>query len=328
MKVKIYIKMLVTIIVIVTVLSATTGAEDLGTVFSYQGRLETAGSPPLSGSYDFQFRVHDTPLVGTGTPIGDPMAEPNVPVTEGIFTVQLNPDPGGTDPNLFNGEVRYLEIAVRKTGSAESYYTISPRQRIHAAPYAITASSARWLRGRSSTEKVVYVDDAGNVGIGTTNPRGKLEVSHDGVTANLVVDSNGNVGIGTTDPGVNRLRVEGDIDITGALKINNKRPIKFAKYSWLPFLSGNWYPNQNEINFDTNVPYNEYAAAIVGFNSGEWDINENSEQSHIRVYVKREATGTWWIHVRENAHNYYPDWEVWVMYVHMSLVEGLYGYNY
>jgi microcystin-dependent protein len=159
-------------------LAGVSWAEDpnLGTVFSYQGRLETAGSPPLNGSYDFKFRVYDTDEVGAGTPIGDPMSEPNIPVTEGIFTVQLNPDPSGTIPNLFNGEVRYLEIAVRKTGSAESYFTISPRQRINAAPYAITASSARWLRGRNSTEKVVYVDDAGNVGIGTTSPSDALEV--------------------------------------------------------------------------------------------------------------------------------------------------------
>ena len=159
-------------------LSAAIRAEDpnLATVFSYQGRLETAGSgDPLSGSYDFKFRVYDTPLVGTGIPIGDLMEVPNIPVTEGIFTVQLDPDPGGTAPNLFNGEVRYLEIDVRGKDDP-NYFTISPRQRIHAAPYAITASSARWLRGRNSTEKVVYVDDSGNVGIGTTSPASILDI--------------------------------------------------------------------------------------------------------------------------------------------------------
>ena len=65
-------------------------AEDpnLGTVFSYQGRLETAGSgDPLSGSYDFKFRVY-ADAVSTNTAIGDPMEVPNVPVTKGIFTVR------------------------------------------------------------------------------------------------------------------------------------------------------------------------------------------------------------------------------------------------
>jgi hypothetical protein len=322
MGMRIHTKILIGMMVLLLGMGGASRAEDLGTVFSYQGRLETAGSPPLNGSYDFQFRVYDTPNVGTGTPIGELMEEPNVLVTEGIFTVQLNPDPSGSDPNLFNGEVRYLEIAVRKTGSAESYFTISPRQRINAAPYAITSSSARWLRGRNSTKKVVYVDDAGNVGIGTTNPRGKLEVSHDGVTANLVVDSNGNVGIGTTDPGVNRLKVAGDIDITGALKINNKKPIKFIKYIFPSNVEG--------YSVDSGISYDEYAAAIVGFSTGYWDINENGPQYHIRVYPWRyDVTGTWLIYAYQDAHGsgeYLPDWIVWVMYVHMSLVEDLYGY--
>jgi hypothetical protein len=201
-------------------------AEDLGTVFSYQGRLETAGSPPLNGSYDFQFRVYDTPDVGTGILIGESMAEPNVPVTEGIFTVQLDPDPNETAPNLFNGEIRYLEIAVRKTGSAESYFTISPRQRINAAPYAITASSARWLRGRNSTEKVVYVDDLGNVGVGTTNPTAKLEVNGNIKTAGVYEDGSGNVGIGTTSPGAK-------LDVNGT--------VKGAGFKGVPWRSPQWF---------------------------------------------------------------------------------------
>jgi hypothetical protein len=230
-------------------LSAAIRAEDLGTVFSYQGRLETAGSPPLNGSYDFKFQVYDTPIVGTGTPIGDPMAEPNVPVTEGIFTVQLDPDPNGTDPNLFNGEVRYLEIAVRKTGSAEQYYTISPRQRINAAPYAITASSARWLRGRSSTEKVVYVDDAGNVGVGTTSPTAKLEVNGNIKTAGIYEDGSGNLGIGTMSPS-QKLEIVGSATVSGNVGIGTTSPtreldvngtVKADSFNGMPWRSPVWF---------------------------------------------------------------------------------------
>jgi len=39
-----------------------------------------------------------------------------------------------------------------------------------------------------------------NVGIGTTNPNGVLEVSHDGSSSDLVVSSTGNVGVGTATP--------------------------------------------------------------------------------------------------------------------------------
>jgi hypothetical protein len=243
-------------------------AEDLGTVFSYQGRLETAGSEPLNGSYDFQFRIYDTPIVGTGTAIGELMEEPNVPVTEGIFNVRLDPDPSGTDPNLFNGEVRYLEIAVRKTGSAESYYTISPRQRINAAPYAITASSARWLRGRNSTEKVVYVDDSGNVGVGTTNPTAKLEVNGNIKTAGVYEDGFGNVGIGTRSPSA-ELEVNGTIvsqnivyktaDQTigsGNQPLQNDMHLKF-------FMKANT-TYQFEFNFGINNDVNHFRCRLWG----------------------------------------------------------------
>ena len=235
-------------------LSAAIRAEDpnLATVFSYQGRLETAGSgDPLSGSYDFKFRVYDTPLVGTGIPIGDLMEVPNIPVTEGIFTVQLDPDPGGTAPNLFNGEVRYLEIDVRGKDDP-NYFTISPRQRIHAAPYAITASSARWLRGRNSTEKVVYVDDSGNVGIGTTSPRGKLEVSHDGATTDLVVDANGNVGIVNEDPEY-RLEVGNTSETNNYMRIRSKGAAGLMFYDGQGSYSGmiQYHHDDDEMRFRT-----------------------------------------------------------------------------
>ena len=35
------------------------------------------------------------------------------------------------------------------------------------------------------------------------------------------IDKNGNVGIGTTDPGSYRLKVQGDMDVTGTLTYSN-----------------------------------------------------------------------------------------------------------
>jgi formylglycine-generating enzyme required for sulfatase activity len=55
-----------------------------------------------------------------------------VPVSEGLFTVTL--DFGAN----FSGNNRWLEIAVRTNGSG-AFSTLSPRQQITAAPYAITA---------------------------------------------------------------------------------------------------------------------------------------------------------------------------------------------
>ena len=61
---------------------------ELGTAFTYQGRL-TDGGNPAEGAYDFQFRLYDAPsggnLLGTVTP-GD------VAVSGGLFTVNAEAD--------------------------------------------------------------------------------------------------------------------------------------------------------------------------------------------------------------------------------------------
>jgi len=60
------------------------------------------------------------------------------------------------------------------------------------------------------------------LGIGTTSPTGKLEVSHNGTDRDLVVSStNGRVGIYDPAP-ANRLSVDGDIAGSGILKISNE----------------------------------------------------------------------------------------------------------
>ncbi|OGB90196.1 hypothetical protein A2625_04360, partial [candidate division WOR-1 bacterium RIFCSPHIGHO2_01_FULL_53_15] len=86
----------------------------------------------------------------------------------------------------------YLETTVNGA-------VLSPRQPLTAAPYALTAKS---LPG-------VTVSN-GNVGIGTTEPGGKLHVDMDGAgTTWEVVFKDGNVGIGTTEPTA-KLDVWGD----------------------------------------------------------------------------------------------------------------------
>ncbi|MDW7980770.1 MAG: tail fiber domain-containing protein [Verrucomicrobiales bacterium] len=102
-----------------------------GTAFTYQGRL-TAGNNPASGLYDFQFSVFDT--AAGGTLIGGPYTNVAVPVTNGLFTAIL--DFGAA---VFTGEPRWLEIAVRTNGSG-GFTTLTPRQQITAAPYAIMAA--------------------------------------------------------------------------------------------------------------------------------------------------------------------------------------------
>ena len=63
------------------------------------------GGAPANGTYDFQFSLYDT--LSGGTQVGSTVTMTGVPVTSGLFTVQL--DFG----NVFNGTAFYLQIAVR-----------------------------------------------------------------------------------------------------------------------------------------------------------------------------------------------------------------------
>ena len=102
----------------------------LSTSFTYQGRL-TDGGAAANGDYDFEFKLYEDPS-GTGQ-VGSTVAVGEKTVSNGLFTVQL--DFGA----VFAGDARYLEIGVRPGSSSGAYTTLSPRQEITAAPYALYA---------------------------------------------------------------------------------------------------------------------------------------------------------------------------------------------
>src|SRR5215471_11202890 len=102
-----------------------------GTAFSYQGRLNTNGTP-ATGNFDLRFTIYDSTNL-PGTIIAGPLTNSTVGVTNGLFTVQLD---FGSSP--FSGAARWLDIAVRSNSSA-AFSVLSPRQPLSPIPYAITA---------------------------------------------------------------------------------------------------------------------------------------------------------------------------------------------
>lgn len=101
--------------------------------FTYQGRL-TDNSMPATGNYDFFFTLH--PDVANAITLGS-VQRLNVPVSNGIFTVQLDFSAAN-----FNGPDRYLQISVKPAGSANPYTPLTPRQLITSAPYAVRSLAA------------------------------------------------------------------------------------------------------------------------------------------------------------------------------------------
>jgi len=109
-----------------------------GTAFTYQGRLNSGGSP-ASGTYNLTFALFNTNT--SGVAIAGPVTNNAVVITNGLFTVTIDFGPGG-----FTGSSNWLQIGVATNG-ASTFTTLAPRQQITPAPYAIMAENASNLLG-------------------------------------------------------------------------------------------------------------------------------------------------------------------------------------
>ena len=117
-------------------------------------------------------------------------------------------------------------------------------------------------------------------------------------------------------------KLKGDVDVGGTLSAktlhdeNNKKPIIFKKYE----LAGNTNYIDNK-TYNTTYNANEYTAAVVGFDAGYGDVDEND--THAMLGVKMViVNGEWHIKAWINAHLNYPDWKVDVMFVSRLLSDG------
>jgi hypothetical protein len=200
------------------------GRIGMGTAWTYQGRLMDANQP-ADGLYDFRFRLYDSndAQQASAVDIGD------LDVIEGYFTAELD-----FGSEVFDGAARWLDISVRPGASTGSFTPLSPRQQVTPMPYALNT------RG-------IFVDDTGNVGIGTENPQVKLSLGAEvpptlkklavwdgiddfyglgadwasmtlyaGDEVKMTIQNTGNVGIGTTGPSY-KLDVAGPVNLNKGL---------------------------------------------------------------------------------------------------------------
>ena len=123
--------------------------------FTYQGQLKADGSP-VNDLADFEFSLWDSDL--GGSQVGSLVQAHNIDVVDGVFTVVLD-----FGVMAFNGDARWLEVDVRSPAGVGGFATLSPRQSLSAAPYALQT------RG-------LFVDDQQRVGIGNVSPQHPLSV--------------------------------------------------------------------------------------------------------------------------------------------------------
>jgi hypothetical protein len=140
-------------------LSQTTGedseaalAVNLATVdesITYQGRLTDNNGDPLSGSYTMRFFLYDAASGGSVLFDG---GNQSVTVADGLFTVSLP-----VSQDTFDGQGLWLAMDVEGQ-------TLSPRQPIHPAPYAMSLRPGAEIR-QAATGTAVRAESIEGIGL-------------------------------------------------------------------------------------------------------------------------------------------------------------------
>jgi hypothetical protein len=120
--------------------AALAPAVDVGSTFTYQGLLQQNGAA-FDGSCDIEFRLFDALTVGTQ--VGATQTKNAQAVSKGRFTSALD-----FGANAFNGQARWLEIAVRCPSGSGIFTTLAPGCRLR-RPTRSVCSRAPSLRAMS-----------------------------------------------------------------------------------------------------------------------------------------------------------------------------------
>lgn len=168
---------------------AAEGGDPGSGAFEYQGQLKQGGVP-VSDTCDFEFSLWDRdndPY--SGAQIGSALPSTTA-VSDGLFEVELD-----FGPVAFDGTGRWLQVEVCcPSPCAPAFVALMPRQKVTAAPYALQT------RG-------LFVDEEGQVGIGTRYPSNPLHVEPQGdrsiVGINRDPEGRSVFGLALSDSGVN-----------------------------------------------------------------------------------------------------------------------------
>jgi len=161
----------------------STQATLMGTAFTYQGKLK-AGGEPVNDDCDVTFRLYDDPNVGSQ--VGSAITR-TVPISDGLFTIVL--DFGG---GVFTGDARWLGIRV-KCGGDGDFTTLTPRQALTPAPYAL-ALPGLWTQQNTTSPNLIGGYSGNSITAGVVG--GTIGGGGVSTCTNRVTDDYGTVGGG------------------------------------------------------------------------------------------------------------------------------------
>jgi len=159
-----------------------TAGNESPTYFQYNGILIQNGVT-IYGTYDFEFVLYDSP--NDVNLAAMPVFIEDVNVIDGHYSVEMDFGSG-----VFDRNPRWLEIWSKLAGTKNPYITSGKREKLSPVPYALFAydSNNTSTIGNENISRnslnaadgnpsdAVFVDNEGNVGIGTLNPYVKLDV--------------------------------------------------------------------------------------------------------------------------------------------------------
>ncbi len=182
---------LMLMVAIAVPVAAPSGAAEIGTAFTYQGVLTESSSPANNpAGYDFQFTLwRDATSMLPADQIGTALIIDDQPVTDGQFTVKLD-----FGASAYNGQARWLGVAVRPGDDAGAYTALAPRQELTPTPHALAlpgfftrsnATSPNILGGAQGPNgnSIFASVFGGTIGGGGTDGFANLVTDHYGVVA-------------------------------------------------------------------------------------------------------------------------------------------------
>jgi len=227
------------------------------TVWTYQGRLMDSDAP-ADGTYDFEFRLYNTNDPCVVNQQGNTVEVNDLDVISGYFTAELD---FGSD--VFDGDRVWLGISVRPGDSndPDAFVILSPRQEVTPAPYSLHS------RG-------IFVDNSGNVGIGTTSPLQKLHLADSGMVS-LVVHQTDNDVVG---------QLQADTEFVSLHSAFN-HPLRFK----INDITRAFIDTDGKVGIGTTTPRASLEVTNSGDSHAIW-----ASTSDIPVYALRTNTfGTW-----------------------------------